>query len=68
LFTFIESGHKLYSCDILRSLGVRVNVENVLWGLSAAICTCQESEAAEYTENLILIKKKKLHRVIYQNT
>jgi len=45
----------LYSCDILRSLGDRVNAENVSWGLFAAISTCQESETAGYSENLIAI-------------
>lgn len=52
LFTFIESGHTLSSCDILRSHGVRINVKNVSYEIFAAICTCQESEAAGYSENL----------------
>lgn len=52
MFTFIESGHTLFSCDILRSHGVRMNVENVSYELFAAISTCQESEAAGYSENL----------------
>ena len=75
LFTFIESGrklfscHKLSSCDILRSHGLRINVENVSYELSASIPTSllvRRVKQQDTWKTWYLFKKQ--HPVIYQNT